>query len=71
MFDIKHWLLGLVAALVSGAANAVILLVADPLTFNLHEGFSKLITVVTLNALVSVSLYLKQSPIPAEETPKS
>jgi hypothetical protein len=58
------WLKGLVSAVVGGAANAVILMVADPLTFNLAEGLPKLEMVAIVSALVSAAMYLKQSPLP-------
>uniref|UniRef100_A0A6H1Z9Q6 Uncharacterized protein n=1 Tax=viral metagenome TaxID=1070528 RepID=A0A6H1Z9Q6_9ZZZZ len=61
------WLKGLVSAIVGGAANAIVLMIADPLTFNLQEGLPKLYTVAIVSAIVSAAMYLKQSPLPNGE----
>jgi hypothetical protein len=62
----RKWLKGLVAAFVSGAANALVVLVADPHHFSPSEvgGLKKLGFVIVVSALVGVGLYLKQSPVP-------
>ena len=61
----RAWLEGLVAALIGGGANAVTVIVVDPLAFNLGEGLPKLLQVVAVGAIVAAAAYLKQSPIPA------
>lgn len=63
----RVWLEGLVAALVGGGANAVTVIVVDPLAFNLGEGLGKLLQVVAVGAIVAAAAFLKQSPIPAEK----
>ena len=63
----RVWLEGLVAALIGGAANAVTVIVVDPLNFNLGEGLPKLLQVVTVGAVVAAAAFLKQSPIPKAE----
>ena len=63
----KIWIEGLLAALIGGAANAVTVIVVDPLNFNLGEGLPKLLQVVTVGAIVAAAAYLKQSPIPKTE----
>ena len=60
------WIKGLIAAIIGGVANIVVLMIADPLNFNLNEGFNRLLTVGATAAIVSAASYLKQSPIPAE-----
>lgn len=67
MNSTRVWLEGLVAALIGGAANAVTVIVVDPLNFNLGEGLPKLLQVVAVGALVAAAAFLKQSPIPAEK----
>lgn len=62
--DWMIWLKGLIAAVVGGVANTVTLMIADPLTFNLGEGFDKLVTVAATSAIVSAAMYLAKSPIP-------
>lgn len=61
----KIWIEGLLAALIGGAANAVTVIVVDPLNFNLGEGLPKLLQVVAVGAIVAAAAFLKQSPIPA------
>lgn len=60
------WIKGLIAAVIGGVANTVVLMIADPLNFNLGEGLNRLLTVAATSAIVSAAAYLKQSPIPAE-----
>ena len=61
----KIWIEGLLAALIGGGANAVTVIIVDPLAFNLGEGLPKLLQVVTVGAIVAAAAFLKQSPIPA------
>jgi len=58
------WLKGLISAVIGGAANSIVLMIADPQTFNLAEGLPKLKMVAIVSAIVSAAMYLKQSPIP-------
>ena len=67
MNNIRVWLEGLLAALIGGAANAVTVIVVDPLNFNLGEGLPKLLQVVAVGAIVAAAAFLKQSPIPKAE----
>lgn len=60
----RVWIEGLVAALIGGAANAITVIVVDPLNFNLGEGLGKLLQVVAVGGLVAAAAFLKQSPIP-------
>jgi hypothetical protein len=61
---ISIWIKGLVAAIVGGAANAITVIVVDPINFNLAEGFGKVGQVAIVGALIAAAAYLKQSPIP-------
>jgi len=63
----KIWIEGLLAALIGGGANAVTVIIVDPLAFNLGEGLPKLLQVVTVGAIVAAAAFLKQSPIPKAE----
>jgi hypothetical protein len=60
----KVWLQGLVAAAIGGGATAVSTMVIDPESFNFGPGMKRVGLVAFLSALISVSAYLKQSPIP-------
>lgn len=64
----KFWLTGLVAAIVNGAASGVVLIVADPLDFNLEAGLPKLATTSALLGLLGAANYLKQHPTPWDGT---
>lgn len=58
------WFKGLISAAIGAAANAVTLIIVDPLNYNLKEGIGKLLTVCAVSAIVAVAMYLKQSPLP-------
>lgn len=64
--NIAIWAKGLIAAIIGGVSNTIVLMIADPLNFNLGEGIDKLITVAATSAIVAAAMYLKQSPIPTE-----
>lgn len=62
--DIKTWLKGLLSAAIGGAANAITVMVIDPMQFNVTDGLHKLLVVAGVSALVSAAMYLKSSPLP-------
>lgn len=64
----RMWIKGIVAATIGGAANAVTVIIVDPVAFNLQEGLDKVATVAVVSAVFSVALYLQKSPLP--EDPK-
>ena len=66
MTNATVWIKGLIAASIGGVANTVGLMIVDPLTFNLQEGFYPLLKAGATAAIISAALYLKQSPIPSE-----
>lgn len=62
--DWKTWFKGLVSAAIGGAANAVTVIVIDPVQFNFQDGLGKLGAVAIVSAIVAAALYLKKSPLP-------
>lgn len=66
----RVWIRGLVAAIVSAGSSAVTVMVVDPNDFNpfadAGAGWSKLGTVVLVNAIFGAALYLKSHPLPDE-----
>lgn len=65
MTDWRIWLKGLIAAVVSAAANATLLVIVSPAAFNFsHGGLRNLGAVTLASAIVGAALYLKQSPVP-------
>ena len=64
----KSWLKGLIAAVVGGATGAIGMVIVDPLTYNLQDGWHKLGWVMIIMGLVSAGMYLKQSPLPDNGT---
>lgn len=68
---IQHWIKGLVGAVIGGAATAVTNMIVDPVTFNFNEGAHKLWQVAWVSAVISGCMYLKQSPVPPEDDPKT
>lgn len=72
MIDWRTWLRGLGAAVIGGAANAITLLIVDPVEFNFEAGLGRVWKVAITSAVLSAAFYLKQSPIPPaieKETP--
>lgn len=67
MYNWKTWVYGLISAFIGGGANAITVMIVEPLTFNLEAGMSKLLTVFFVSGLVSASFYLKSSPLPPKE----
>jgi hypothetical protein len=63
----EQWLKGILAAAIGSAANAVTLIIIDPLQFNLFQGgAAKLGMACTVSAIVAVAMYLKQQPVPKD-----
>jgi hypothetical protein len=70
------WLRGIFAAGVSGGANGVVTGFAaigiDPNHFNLDAGFHHTLAIggvsAAISAILGVALYLRQSPLPAEDS---
>ena len=62
--DWRTWIKGLLSACIGGAANSVTVMIIDPVQFNFSAGLSKLGAVAGISALLSVAMFLKQSPLP-------
>ncbi len=61
----KAWAKGLLAAAIGGAANAVTLVIVDPLSFNgTPEGLHRLAYVTVVSGVLAGAMYLKKSPVP-------
>lgn len=70
MKSLTTWLKGLIAAIVSATANAVVLTISDPQHFNPgRAGWHDLGTVLIVSGIVGAALYLKQSPVPTYQNP--
>ncbi len=75
MRDLEIWLKGLLAAVVSGAANGVVTGFAamgiDPSHFNLTAGMPHTLQIAAasaaMSAVLGAALYLRQSPLPADK----
>jgi hypothetical protein len=61
-----HWVHGFLAAFIGGGANAITSYLVAPETFNFTDkaGITKLVTLVTVSAVIAGAAYLKQSPLP-------
>lgn len=66
--SLKHWIHGLAAAFIGGVASGVPVCIVDPKTFNIHEGWKALIEVCLANGIFFAAAYLKQSPLPSDES---
>jgi hypothetical protein len=65
--NVKLWIRGLIATAINGFASGVVLIVADPVAFNLGEGLRKLVMTSTVFALFGLANYLKQHPLPDDD----
>lgn len=63
----KMWLRGLIATVVNGFASGMVLIIADPVAFNLDSGLRKLVMTSAVFALFGLANYLKQHPLPDDE----
>lgn len=68
MGDWRNWLKGLIASIVGGAANSVSVVIIDPTNFNFSEGWHKLTSFALVSAIISAGLFLKQSPLPPDDS---
>lgn len=63
----KQWIHALTATAISAAASGITAGIVDPQAFNFSKpGLVKLAELCVVNALVAVSAYLKQSPLPSD-----
>lgn len=59
------WGRGLIAAIIGAVGNGIVVVIVDPLTFNLFQGGAmNLLKVAIVSALLSAGLYLKEHPDP-------
>lgn len=65
--SVRMWFHGLGSAIIGGFANAITVMIIDPLKFNMQDGWYNVLTAAIMSGLVSASFYLKQSPLPDEE----
>lgn len=59
-----HWLKGLFAAFIGGAANAFTATAIDPVAFNFGAEWRKTVTMALMSGVLMAAAYLKQSPLP-------
>ena len=65
----KPWLYGLLSAGIGAMGSAIPLVIVAPATFNFSAGgLGKLGEACASSALIAVGLYLKQTPLPQEQT---
>lgn len=64
MSPAQKWGYGLLSTVINGVASGVVLIVVDPVSFNVFEGWQKLLTASLLLGLLGAANYLKASPLP-------
>lgn len=62
--SVRVWLYGLVAAVISGAAGAVGVIIVDPKDFNLESGLANVCKVAVVMGLIALANFLKAHPLP-------
>lgn len=68
LFSLEAWSYGLVRAAITGTSSTVVLMIGDPLHFNLHE-WHELIKVAIVSGGFSAFCYLQKSPLPDFDNP--
>lgn len=69
-WDLVTWVSGLMAAIITAIANAIVVMVVDPAHFHLFAGGAKnLAQAAVCFGIVGAAAYLKQSPIPKRTIP--
>lgn len=66
MNKLKVWAKGLLAAIISSAATSITVYVSAPETFNFESGWSNLLSVMAISAIIGAAMYLKKSPVPED-----
>lgn len=61
----KVWLYGLVSAIITGSAHAIVGAVVKPEVFNFGAGLHDLLKLACGAGIVGASTYLMKSPLPA------
>lgn len=64
----RHWLKGLISVFVNGFASGVVLLIVDPTGFDLVHNWKKLLMTAFVLGLLGLANYLKQSPLPPDDS---
>lgn len=62
--DWNTWLYGLIATAINGFVSGVVLVIADPVDFNIYDGRAKLISVSCIMGIWATANYLKSNPLP-------
>jgi hypothetical protein len=65
----NKWLKGLIGGVIGGVANTIILMIADPITFNVNE-LPKLGKVGLISAILNAAFYLAKAPVPPTPKPR-
>lgn len=58
------WAYGLLSAVLSSAGGAFALVIVDPATFNLQNGWRSLVNAAGVMAIIAFGNYLKTTPPP-------
>lgn len=63
-YQARLYLRGAFGAAINGLANSVVVALADPQTFNIYDGWEKLLVVTAISAVLGFFLYIKEHPLP-------
>lgn len=71
--EVKAWMYGLLAGAVGAIAQAFLNILTNPGTFDIFSvpGWKNIVSTATTSALVSIFLYLKQSPLPVKKVKRT
>lgn len=60
----RVYLHGMLQAIINSVANAVLVIIVDPATFNLQSGLPKVLMFGGVSAIIALFTYLKEHPLP-------
>lgn len=60
----RGWVVAFLASVLNGFASGVVLIMAAPETFNVHEGLPKLLNAAGALGLLAAANFIKGSPFP-------
>lgn len=69
--NIYHWLYGLSAAFIGGAATSITVMIIDPSKFNLKDQWENVAEAAFIAGVINAAFYLKSSPLPTNSDANS
>lgn len=62
-----RWIYTILSAGINGSSVGIVVMIADPASFNLNEGLRRTITVAVVSGVVAIANVLQRSPLPTPD----